>query len=475
MPDTALHWLTVSALSRRIHEGSLSPVTLMEHFLDRAEALNPTLGAFQLIPRAMALESARASELALHSGYDAGPLHGIPFAAKDIIDVRGLATTAGSNALLDNIAVQDATVVDRLRRAGMVLLGKTRTVQFALGAPGVNRDQGTPHNPWGKEHHVPGGSSSGSAVAVAAGIVPIALGSDTGGSVRIPAGLCGIVGLKPTVCQVSRAGVFPISDLLDSVGPLTRSVEDAALVYQALHGADPRDAMSLTAQSQDVLTGLGDGARGLRIGLAEGLFAEDLDPDVVAAIDVATKVFASLGAQVTRLPLSEGTQALAANPRLLISSVEGALAHEELLPNFGSYDETLAFRLAEGRNASAVDYLRARRASARLAVEANHALRDIDVFIAATCPSTARPLAEVDVSGESYQHWNTRYSRNALMGNLLGLCAVSLPCGFGQGGFPIGLMIHAKAQDEPMALRAALAFEQASEWHQCRPDLSWAN
>ena len=296
MSDTPLHWLTVSALSRRIHDGSLSPVTLMEHLLDRAEALNPALGAFQLIPRAMALDAARASELSLRSGYDAGPLHGIPFAAKDIIDVRGLATTAGSNALLDNIAVQDATVVDQLRRAGMVLLGKTRTVQFALGGPGVNRDQGTPHNPWAEEHHVPGGSSSGSAVAVAAGIVPIALGTDTGGSVRIPAGLCGTVGLKPTVCQVSRAGVFPISDLLDSVGPLTRSVEDAALVYQALHGADPRDAMSLTARRQDVLSGLGDGARGLRIGLAEGLFAEDLDPDVVAAIDVATRVFADLGA-----------------------------------------------------------------------------------------------------------------------------------------------------------------------------------
>ena len=461
MSDTPLHWLTVSALSRRIHDGSLSPVTLMEHLLDRAEALNPALGAFQLIPRAMALDAARASELSLRSGYDAGPLHGIPFAAKDIIDVRGLATTAGSNALLDNIAVQDATVVDQLRRAGMVLLGKTRTVQFALGGPGVNRDQGTPHNPWAEEHH--------------AGIVPIALGTDTGGSVRIPAGLCGTVGLKPTVCQVSRAGVFPISDLLDSVGPLTRSVEDAALVYQALHGADPRDAMSLTARRQDVLSGLGDGARGLRIGLAEGLFAEDLDPDVVTAIDVATRVFADLGAQVTRIPLSEATEALAANPRLLISSVEGALAHEELLPNFDSYDETLAFRLAEGRNASAVDYLRARRASARLAAQADHALRDIDVFIAATCPSTARPLAEVDASGESYQHWNTRYSRNTLMGNLLGLCAVSLPCGFGQGGLPIGLMIHAKAQDEPMALRAALAFEQASEWHQRRPDLGWAS
>jgi aspartyl-tRNA(Asn)/glutamyl-tRNA(Gln) amidotransferase subunit A len=473
MSDTPLHWLTIGELSRRIHDGSLSPVTLMEHLLDRTEALNPALGAFQLVPREQAMDAARASELALRSGADAGPLHGIPFAAKDIIDVAGLPTTAGSNALLNNIATQDATVVERLRRAGMVLLGKTRTVQFALGAPGVNRDQGTPHNPWAEEHHVPGGSSSGSAVAVASGLVPMALGTDTGGSIRMPAGLSGTVGLKPTVSQVSRAGVFPISDLLDSVGPLTRSVEDAALVYQALHAVDPRDAMSATAERQDVLRDLKDGVAGLRIGIAEGRFTEDVDPEVASAIIVATQVLRDLGAHVSRIPLDEATQALAANPRLLISSVEGALAHEKLLPGFTSYDETLTFRLQEGRQASAVDYLRACQASARLAAEADHALRDIDVFISATCPSTARPLAEVDATTESYQHWNTRYSRNTVMGNLLAICGISVPCGFDAGGLPIGLMVHAKARGEAMALRAALAFEQATDWHQRRPDLGW--
>ena len=472
MSDTALHWRSIAALSKGIHDGSLSPVTVMAHFLDRAEALNSALGAFQLLPRKQALEAARAAELALASGVDAGPLHGIPFAAKDIIDVRGLPTTAGSNALLDNIAQRDATVVERLRRAGMVLMGKTRTVQFALGAPGVNRDQGTPHNPWAKEHHVPGGSSSGSAVAVAAGLVPMALGTDTGGSVRMPAGLCGAVGLKPTVAQVSRAGVFPLSDTLDSVGPLTRSVHGAALVHQAIHGFDPRDPMTRTARRQDVMTTLDDGARGLRIGFAEGLFIEDEDPEITTAIQAAGETLRGLGATVTRLPLPEAKRALDANPRLRISSVEAALAHEQRLPDFGGYDETVAFRLAEGRQVSAVDYLRARRASAGLAAEVDHALRDIDVFISATTPSVSRPLSDVDATDDSYKYWNTRYSRNTVIGNLLGLCAISVNCGFTPKGLPIGLMIHAKAGDEALALRAAHAFEAACDWHSREPDLS---
>ncbi len=471
MADTDLHWQPIEVLSARIHDGTLSPVSLMEHFLDRAEALNPTLNAFRLLPRERALEAARASELALASGADAGPLHGIPFAAKDIIDVAGLPTTAGSNGMLNNVPDKDATVVERLRRAGMVLMGKTNTVQFALGAPGVNRAQGTPRNPWGREHHVPGGSSSGSAAAVAAGMVPMALGTDTGGSIRIPAGLCGTVGLKPTVSQVSRAGVFPLSETLDSVGPLTRSVRGAALVHQALHGADPRDPMTRPAVRQDLLGELDAGADGLRVGLAEGLFIEDQDSEVTAAIETAAETLAGLGAHVRRLAMPEARRAMEANPRLRISSVEAALAHEERLPGFEAYDPTLEFRLAEGRSISGVDYLRARRATAALAEETEHALADIDVFITATTPSTARPLAEVDASEESYQYWNARYSRNTVIGNLLGLCAISVTCGFDERGLPIGLMIHGKPRDEAKVVRAALAFEIATEWHLRGPEV----
>jgi aspartyl-tRNA(Asn)/glutamyl-tRNA(Gln) amidotransferase subunit A len=220
MTEIPLHWQTISELSRRIHNGSLSPVELMEHLLNRIEALDGRLHSFRLLSRERALAAARASELALRGGQDMGLLHGIPYAVKDLIDVQGLPTTAGSNLLLDNIASTDATVVRRLTQAGMVLLGKTNTVQFAFGAPGVNHHHGTPHNPWHATPHVPGGSSNGSGVAVGAGLVPIALGTDTGGSVRIPAALCGTVGLKTTVGQVSRAGVFPLSWTFDPSGHL---------------------------------------------------------------------------------------------------------------------------------------------------------------------------------------------------------------------------------------------------------------
>ena len=265
MSDTPLHWQTITTLSQQIHRGTLSPVALMEHLLDRAEALDSALHAFRLIPRDRALAAAQAAELTLRAGQDAGPLHGIPFAVKDIIDVNGLPTTAGSHLLQDNVVSANATVVERLLQAGMVLLGKAQTVQFAFGAPGINHHHGTPHNPWHATPHVPGGSSSGSGVSVAAGMVPMALGTDTGGSVRIPAALCGTVGLKTTVGQVSRAGVFPLSWTLDSVGPLTRSVQDAALVYQAMRGPDPADPSTHNASFQDVLSGFTDGVRGLRV------------------------------------------------------------------------------------------------------------------------------------------------------------------------------------------------------------------
>jgi aspartyl-tRNA(Asn)/glutamyl-tRNA(Gln) amidotransferase subunit A len=227
--STPLHYLSVRELSRLIHRRDLSPIELWDHCLARADTFDPDLNAFRLIPGNRAGARARQTETALGRGEPAGPLHGIPYAVKDLIDVKGLPTTAGSSLLADNIAGADAAVVERLDAAGMVLMGKTNMVQFAYGGAGVNHDHGTPRNPWASEHHLPGGSSSGSAVAVAAGLVPAALGTDTGGSVRIPASLCGITGLKTTVGQVSRAGVYPLSKSLDSVGPLCRTVDSGTM------------------------------------------------------------------------------------------------------------------------------------------------------------------------------------------------------------------------------------------------------
>jgi len=471
----ALHWQSIAELSRRIHAGRLSPVELMEHLLARIEAMDGALKSFRLIPRERAMAAARAAEVMLRAGQDSGPLHGIPFAAKDIIDVRGLPTTAGSNLLAGNIAAADATVVRALSNAGMVLLGKTQTVQFAMGAPGINHHHGTPHNPWAETHHVPGGSSNGSAVAVGAGLVPMGLGSDTGGSVRIPAALCGTVGLKTTVGQVSRAGVFPLSSTLDSVGPLTRTVEDAALVYQAMHGADGRDSTTAGAVAQDVLSGLGDGVRGLRIAVAEGVFWEKTEPEVATAVRAAAEVLAELGAHVDKLDLPEAAQALEANPQSLISSVEALLAHQQWLgERFDEYDPILTHRFEVAKRASAVDYLRALEACRALGRRVVQRLQDVDAFLAPSTAIPALPLAEVDASLDTYRTWNALYSRNTSVGNLLGLCALSVPCGFTAKGLPIGLSIHGKPRAEAVVLRIGQAFEQATDWHRRRPDLSWA-
>jgi aspartyl-tRNA(Asn)/glutamyl-tRNA(Gln) amidotransferase subunit A len=475
MAATPLHWQTISTLSQQIHDGTLSPVEIMEHLLAHVEALNSALHAFRLVPRERALAAAQAAELALRAGQDAGPLHGIPYAAKDIIDVQGLPTTAGSHLLEDNIATTDATVVRRLRQAGMLLLGKTHTVQFAMGAPGINHHHGTPHNPWHAIPHVPGGSSSGSGVAVGAGMVPMALGTDTGGSVRIPAALCGTVGLKTTVGQVSRAGVFPLSSTFDSVGPLTRSVEDAALVYQAMRGPDQRDASTHSAAAQDVLAGLKDGVRGLRLAFAETVFWDDADADIVRAVRACGDVFAKLGAHVDSIPFAEADASQMANPNGIISAVEGYLAHQERLgERFEEYDPIVTYRIAVGKDVSAIEYLRVIQTCTALRAQAQRALQDVDALLAPTTMIPALPLADVDASLGTYKEWNPLYSRNTRVGNVLGLCALTVPCGFTRKGLPIGLMIHGKAFDEATILRVGYAFEQATEWHCRTPDLSWA-
>lgn len=475
MATTPLHWQTITELSRQIHNGTLSPVDLAEHLLARIEALDGALHAFRLVPRDRVLATARAAELALRAGQDAGPLHGIPYAAKDIIDVQGLPTTAGSDLLKDNVVDTDATVIHRLNQAGMVLLGKAQTVQFAFGAPGINHHHGTPHNPWHATHHVPGGSSNGSGVSVAAGMVPAALGTDTGGSVRIPAALCGIVGLKTTVGQVSRAGVFPLSWTLDSVGPLARSVEDAALVYQAMRGRDPLDASTRDAQPQDVLTGMQDGIRGLRLAFAESVFWDSTEPQIAQAVRACGDVFANLGAYVEQIDFPEASQALEVDPRGAIGSAEAYLAHlERLGERFDEYDPIVQYRLKPGKDVTAVEYLRAIQTHTALRTRMAHVLRDVDALLAPTTRIPALPLDEVDASLESYIRWNPRYSRNTRVGNILGLCSLTVPCGFTSAGLPIGLMISGKPCDEATILRLGYAYEQATDWHYRRPELSWA-
>ncbi len=474
MTTTPLHFQTIRELARQLRSGDLSPVALTEHCLARMEALEPTLHAFRLPTPERAMAAARAAAIALEAGQDLGPLHGIPYAAKDLFDVKGLPTTAGSNLLLDHIAPEDAAVTARLARAGMILLGKTHTVQFAYGGVGINHDHGTPHNPWHQTPHVPGGSSSGSGVAVAAGVVPMALGSDTGGSVRIPASLCGVVGLKTTVGQVSRAGVFPLSWSLDSVGPLTRSVEDAALVYQCIHGADARDPSTQHAASHDVMTTLRHGVRGLRLAFAEMVFWDDADAEVTRAVRQCGDVFANLGAQVERIAFPEAADALALNPGGLVIAAEAYTIHRERLEGHADqFDPIVGSRMLQGKDMRATDYLQITQAWDRLRRQVAQSLLDVDALLVPATMIPAKPTAEADANPDVSVHHNLNYLRNTSIGNILGLCGLSVPCGFTSAGLPIGLMLYGKPCDEAMLLRIGYAFEQATSWHLQTPDLSW--
>ena len=474
MSDDEYGYLSIAELGSRFRRGELSPVALTEALLARIEALDGPLGAFQLVSAERALAAARAAETTLAAGQDLGPLHGIPYAAKDLFDVGGLPTTAGTDLLADNVAARDCAVVAKLARAGMVLLGKTKTVQFAYGGAGVNTIMGTPHNPWNRTHHLPGGSSSGSGVCVAAGMAPMALGSDTGGSVRIPAALCGVTGLKTTVGQVSRAGVYPLSWSLDSVGPLTRSVEDAALVYQAIQGPDANDETTRGRALQDVLARLRDGIEGYRIGIAETVFWDDADAGVAAAVRSAAEVFETLGARVRSMDFPAAADAVALNPRGLVIAAEAYTLNRKFLDShYESLDPVVAARMIKGRDISAADYLQTTLDWKRLRREAVHQLADVDAVLCPTTPIAACPLAGTQADMNVYAEKNLMYLRNTAIGNILDLCGLSVPCGFTADGMPIGLMIYARPFEEDRVLRIGHAFQQATDWHLRHPELDW--
>jgi aspartyl-tRNA(Asn)/glutamyl-tRNA(Gln) amidotransferase subunit A len=470
--STPLHYLSVRELSRLIRSRDLSPIELLDHYLVRADTLDPELNAFRLISGNRAGARARLAEAALARGDTVSPLHGMPYAVKDLIDVKGLPTTAGCSLLADNIANADAAVVERLDGAGMVLMGKTNTVQFAYGGAGVNHDHGTPRNPWSSDHYLPGGSSSGSAVAVAAGLVPAALGTDTGGSVRIPAALCGITGLKTTVGQVSRAGVYPLSKSLDSVGALCRTVEDAALLYTAMAGSDPRDDSTRGREPRDVLESLSAGVKGMRIAFAEGTLWDDVDPEVAAAVRAAGTALAELGAQVESIEFREAERAKALNPKGLVIAAEAYAVNRHWVDHHrDELDPIVGTRLVAGRSVTAADYLEAAESWDQLRAEAAGAFQRWDALLCPTTPVPAKPVATADQDLKTYLKYNLLYLRNTTVGNILGFCGLSVPCGFTSEGLPVGLMIYGVGFSEHRILRIGHAFQEATDWHRRVPPL----
>ncbi len=455
-------WAGVAELSRAFATRALSPVDVVDALLARIARRNPALHAYIAVYESGARLAAEAADGAIKSGHRVGPLHGVPIALKDLVDLEGRVTTGGSKVWKDRVSPTTATLAERLIGAGMIVLGKTHTVEFAMGSFGTNTHMGTPWNPWDlATQHTPGGSSSGSGVAVAAGLAPVAIGTDTGGSVRLPAAWCGIVGLKVTAGRISTYGVLPLSFTLDTPGPMARSVEDAALIFRALNGPDPRDPPTLQWTPSDPLPTLRRGVAGLRLAIMPEAERAGCDAEVLAAYDASAKKLASLGAEIVGVALPHRFSDYAAGTGRIIGAegyrFVGHLVDDESLP----VDPHVRPRIQVGRGMSARDYLMtlaAREADRRAFVAA---LEGVDGLLTPTVQTAAIPIAKVDQSGTA-----AFFTR---AGNYLGLCGLAVPNGFTAGGLPTSLQILCHAGREDTALRIGWAYEQATGWSSRRP------
>jgi aspartyl-tRNA(Asn)/glutamyl-tRNA(Gln) amidotransferase subunit A len=460
-----LAFLTVAEAAELLRGKKLSPVEYARALIERIERHDGRLNAFLRPAPEIALEDARRAEAEIMRGNWRGVFHGVPYGLKDIVDYAGLPTTAHSKILEGNVAGADAVVTRKLRAAGAVFMGKLSTHEFALGGPSFDLPWPPARNPWNRDHFC-GGSSSGSGAATAAGFLPAAVGSDTGGSIRNPATMCGVVGMKATYGLVSRRGVFPLAFSLDHVGPLTRTVRDSALMLDLLAGHDPLDPGSAHAANGGYTAELGRGVTGLRIGVIRHFYTRDMegDPEMVAGIEAALTVLAGLGAEIREIETAPLAEWSACN-RTILSS-EGYAVHEKWLRERPQdYGRLTRERLLSGAFVRAADYINATRVRARLA-ETFHALFDgIDVAVTA---SSMDPACRID-DPEALERTYARQARAPF--NLTGGPALSVPVGFSKAGLPLGMQIVGKPFSEALVYRVGHAYEQATEWARSHPAL----
>jgi aspartyl-tRNA(Asn)/glutamyl-tRNA(Gln) amidotransferase subunit A len=456
--------LSLARAAEMIGRRELSPLELTEACLEHIDRVDPTLNAFITVTGQEAREEARQAAEEIAGGTYRGPLHGIPVALKDLFATRAVRTTAGSRIMAGQTPREDAEAVARLRAAGVVVLGKLNLHEFAFGATGVNPHYGATRNPWDTSR-IAGGSSSGSAAAVASGECFAALGTDTGGSIRIPAALCGVVGLKPTYGRVSLRGVVPLSPSLDHVGPLTRTVEDAAILLGAIAGRDPLDDSTSDDPTPDYRRELGQerGLKGWRVGVPRQHFFEDVDGEVLAAVEEAVGVLSDLGAEVREVSLPYIAETPAAARDIMLS--EAFAYHQRWLEERPQdYGDDVRHRLEQGRRAPAGPYEEAQRLRSRIARAWRAGpFREIDLL---ATPATAIPAAPV---AESDLRTTIALIRLTNPFNLAGLPAISVPCGFTAAGLPVGLQLAGRWFEEGSVLRAAHAYEQATGWHRHQP------
>jgi aspartyl-tRNA(Asn)/glutamyl-tRNA(Gln) amidotransferase subunit A len=459
-------------LARMIAAKAVSPVEVVRAHLDRIAALDRRVRAYITVCDDTALAAAQAAEATLMSGEPLGPLHGVPYALKDLYDTAGLRTTGGSRILAERVPTRDATAARRLAQAGAILLGKLNMVEFAYGPEGLNPHYGHPRNPWDAGvHRLAGGSSSGAGAAVASGLAPGALGSDTGGSIRIPASLCGITGLKPTYGRVSRAGVLPLAWSMDHVGPMTRTAADSALMLTAMAGYDPGDASTSVLPVPDYAAALTGEVKGLRVGLLRA-FLDDAAPEVAAAVEAAAATLAGAGAVVDDVRLERLALVPAAATAILTS--EALAYHAPLLrTRAAEYDPEVARRLRLGAFIGGAHYVRAQQVRGLVRDEVDAVLARRDVLLAPSTPIVAPAVdarqATLDGTVVDVRSALIRFTRPF---NLSGHPACALPCGVTEGGLPIGMQIVGRPFDEATVLRAADAFQRLTDFHARHPVLA---
>ncbi len=447
--------LTLSEAAAKIGSKELSPVELAESVLGRIEAVDGKVGAFAAVTADRAMNDANRAADDIAAGNYRGALHGVTVGVKDLVDTAGIATTSSSKTRQDNIPSADAAVVERLSGAGAVLVGKTHTHEFAYGVLTP-----TTRNPWNLDH-IPGGSSGGSAAAIASQMCQGAIGTDTGGSIRIPSSACGTVGLKPTYGRVSRRGITSLSWALDHVGPITRTVRDAALMMNVLAGYDRADPGTVDEPVPDFTAGLDAGVKGMVFGLPTNYFFDNIDPEVEAAVRAAVDVLTSLGAHVREIELPMAETYMSVEFGILVP--EASAYHQKLLREKADlYTDDVRVFLDAGELMLATDYIKALRVRTLIQDGWRDMFEGLDAVLAPTLPATAARVGQ-----ESY-NWGTEeavinaYVRTSAPGNLTGLPGLSVPCGFSNDGLPIGLQILGKPFAEPTVLRIGAAYEAAN-------------
>lgn len=459
-----LIYFSLAESAELIAKREISSEDLVQEHLDRIASVEPRLNCFITLTAEAALDRAREADAEIQSGIYRGPLHGIPIALKDLYETRGVKTTAGSLFFKDWVPKENAAVVDRLNAAGAINLGKLNMHEIALGVTSNNPHFGACHNPWELDRS-PGGSSGGSGAALAAGLCMGSLGSDTGGSIRIPASLCGIVGLKPTYGRISLRGIVPLSWNLDHPGPMARRTRDVTLLFQVIAGYDPEDPASIDMGVPDYGVQLMGGVRGWRIALADDEFFNKGDEQVLSAVEQAAEVFAGLGAHIEKVAFP-GAYEAAKNNGLMVASDAAAFHRQRLEEEGQKFGADIRQRLEAGAAYTSSDYILARRSQVVLRRRFEEFFRKYDLLLTATTPITAPPIKGLDAVEQA-----ATLTRFTAPFNFTGLPAISLPCGMTDQGLPIGMQLVARPWGEVSLLRAAQAFEGATDWHLKHPDL----